>query len=177
LRRLHFLLFLATCALWYSTKKLVNTVGQTAERQSRAYVYVEKTRIKRIGDEWQIRFRLKNLGQTPAHSVSVAYAVGAVDCPKDKAAEPPVPGAPEDIGSVGPIGNFFEMVVDAFPIQNATEDELRNGTKAIYLVGTVTYDTVFAKGFTTNFRYHVGGDIGWEGPGEMDADETGNDVT
>src|SRR5262245_42063031 len=72
------LLFLATFALWYSTKKLVDGASQTAERQLRAYVYVVKTKIKRIGHEWEIRFRLKNFAQTPAHYVSVAYAVVAV---------------------------------------------------------------------------------------------------
>ena len=57
---------------------------------------------------------------------------------------------------------------------NATEDELENCSKAIYLVGKISYDTVFAKGLTTDFCYRVGGDMGWDGPGQMNADETGN---
>lgn len=173
-------LFLATCALWYSTKKLVDGASQTAELQLRAYVYVVKTKIKRMGHEWEIRFRLKNFGQTPAHYVRVAYAAKAVAWSNGKAAAP-VPHEPdeqdefEDLGSVGPISDFFEMV-DEFQL-NATEDELKNCTKAIYLVGKISYDTVFARGLTTNFRYRVGGDMGWDGSGEMNADETGNHAT
>ena len=69
---------------------------------------------------------------------------------------------------------YFEKE-DELPFKDATLEEIKNRTKAIYLLGTITYETVFGKPFYTNFRYYVGGDITWEA-GEMNADEEGNDA-
>jgi hypothetical protein len=75
---------------------------------------------------------------------------------------------------MGPLTDYFAITPP--PFQGPTKAEISDASKAIYLVGTITYDTVFGRGLTTNFRYYVGGDIGWE-PGEMSADEEGNTAT
>jgi hypothetical protein len=62
------LLAIATWMLWYATARLVKGADRTAERQLRAYVFVEKTNFQSTGPQgWDIRYRIKNFGHTPAH--------------------------------------------------------------------------------------------------------------
>lgn len=81
----------------------------------------------------------------------------------------------EELGSMGPLTDHFGLTAPL--VENATLREIKDGRKAIFLVGTITYDTVFGTGFTSDFRYYVGGDMGWDGPGELNADTTGNGAT
>ena len=87
----------------------------------------------------------------------------------------PAPTEVDAIGSMAPHGDFVES---ESPINgNATAGELQNGTKAVYLVGTITYATAFdGPRRETHFRYYVGGNMPYQG-GEMYADEDGNDAT
>ena len=56
-------------------------------------------------------------------------------------------------------------------------------SKAVYLVGIISYETVFSQSpHITNFRYYIGGDAPPEPfmpgkKGELQADAEGNDAT
>jgi hypothetical protein len=91
-------------------------------------------------------------------------------------AEIPIPDDdPQSLGSIGPSGDFYDYVESLEG--TATTAELQAEIKAIYLVGIINYETVFAQNFrTTNFRFFIGGDAGCEGK-EMFADLEGNDAT
>ncbi len=82
------LLFLATFALWWSTRRLVRDAGKTAERQLRAYVYAEQVNprwhekppiycggapVTQPCEIFEIEVILKNSGQTPAR-----YAITSI---------------------------------------------------------------------------------------------------
>jgi hypothetical protein len=91
----------------------------------------------------------------------------------------PVPDSIEALGSMAPNQDFYEL---------ETADELsfnprglREAGLAVYLVGIITYDTVFdGPRRATNFRCYIGGDQGDMEEmtrGEMFADTQGNDAT
>jgi hypothetical protein len=167
------LLFVATMFLYRATKGLVAGAENTAQRQLRAYVYIEKTNFKITGSTWKITFRIRNFGQTPAHNVTLRSAACAVDWNGGNP-EIPVPANSEPLGSMAPSGDFFD---NESAIENISVDDVGNGNKAIYLVGTIEYDTIFdAPRRTTAFRYYIGGDAGCEGD-ELSADNNGNDAT
>jgi hypothetical protein len=76
-------------------------------------------------------------------------------------------GHTEDFGSMAPHGDFFEYDSEFL---NISPLDMRLGERAIYLTGTIEYDTVFEMARrVTNFRYYIGGDMGIEG-NEMYAD-------
>lgn len=168
------LLFIATLALYQATRNLVLGADRTAERQLRAYVYVEKTHLNYEKGHWEHSYRIKNFGQTPAHKVRLASRTEAVDW---KSGRPvlPKPTQVEELGSMAPNGDFFDNENKVYGA--ATEAELVKGSKAIYLVGSIRYQTVFGDlEHVTNFRYYVGGDMEYSS-GEMSADDEGNDAT
>jgi hypothetical protein len=167
------LLFVATYALFVATRNLVSGADRTAERQLRAYIYVQKTKLTFANNIWDHSFRIKNFGMTPAHNVRLVSNTEVVDW-NDGAPTIPRPTEVVVLGSMAPNGDFFdnENVIDG----NVTIAELQNETKAVFLVGVVTYDTVFGGPHQTNFRYYVGGDCAYLG-GEMYADDAGNEAT
>jgi hypothetical protein len=169
------ILCLITFMLWGATARLVRGADETAKRQLRAYVYIEKADFTFTQEDgWQINYRIKNFGQTPAHHVQLRSVLRVVDW-RDENTEIPTPDSDEALGSMAPSGDFYDYFDNIEG--EANFDEIKNGTKAIYLVGSIHYDTVFGLGpRITNFRYLIGGTVGCEGH-EMYADNTGNDAT
>jgi hypothetical protein len=170
-----FSLFIATAALAGVVVWQIREAKSSSQRQLRAYVFLEKTKIETTKGKWSIWFKIRNFGQTPAHRVVLIYTAQAVDWANNGPAQVPVLDMTEELGSMGPLTDNFELT--APPIGNAPLREIKVGGKAIYLIGTIRYDTVFHTGCTSDFRYYVGGDMGWDGPGEMNADITGNGAT
>src|SRR5580700_4128136 len=174
-----FLLFGATVALWLSTHNLVRGADKTAERQLRAYIYIEKTNLTCKNDHWELSFCIKNFGQTPAHNVIVRSGSAAVDW-NGGPASVPVPSRTDSLGSMGPQGDVFEIVPEIADTVSATRPGLENKTKALFVADTIEYTTVFGGPHRTDFRYYVGGDKGYSDAnldGKMFADKAGNDST
>jgi hypothetical protein len=164
-----------TLMLWVATTNLVKEAKSTSERQLRAYVYLEIANFKytTTGD-WEIKFRFKNFGRTPAHNVVLTSILKVVDWNGDDT-EIPIPKRKEHLGSMAPRGDFYDFQDELEG--TATLAEIKTGSKAIFLVGTIQYDIVYEPhGRITNFRYLIGGDMGGDGD-EMYADDDGNDST
>jgi len=172
-----FLLVLATILLALVVVIQLLDARLSSERQLRAYVFVEEAKISRAQDKWVITCRIRNFGQTPAHAVSLQYAAEAVVWPH--AGKPKLRTLGDDdtenLGSMGPRRGNFEKDDDV-PFTDTTFEQITSHAKAIFLHGVITYETVFGKSFSTNFRYYVGGDMDWDDDGEMNADEVGNDA-
>ena len=100
-------LWLSTNALWKAGERQQAHFVRTAERELRAYVYVEKTNIKFQGG-WNIEYRLKNFGETPAHNVRLISIAKVVDWNGGNP-EIPVPNHVETVGSMAPNGDFFDF--------------------------------------------------------------------
>jgi hypothetical protein len=173
------LLGIVTWMLWAATARLVKGGETTSRHQLRAYIYLEKTHFEHtVTGVWKINYRIKNFGQTPAHNVRILSAVKVVDW-NGGAQEIPIPSQVETVGSMAPGGDFFEFEEE--PGGSATFNEIEGGTKAIFLVGNIVYDTMFETERLTNFRYYIGGDVGCDrgrtGESEMYATSEGNDAT
>jgi hypothetical protein len=168
-------LFAATCALYRATRNLVIGADKTAERQLRAYVYVTKTKLtfNPTTGVWDHSFRIKNFGLSPAHDVRLAYKTQVIEW-NDGNLTRPAPDEAIELGSMAPSGDFFDN--DPSVDEPVTIEELRNASKAVYLNGWITYETIFGRNHRTNFCYYVGGDCPYSG-GEMYADNAGNDAT
>jgi hypothetical protein len=155
-----FLLFGATIALWWSTRRLVKGAEDTAERQLRAYVDISEVACAIVPIEGsqtgQVNaastVTIKNFGATPANSVISTprtiireYPLGSVALPPPT--RPPIearlaPGAHRTFGCP-----TEEGIVT--PVQLADWDK---GVVAIYTYGTITYDDEFRNNWIIEFR-------------------------
>jgi hypothetical protein len=137
------LLFLATVGLWYATMRLVRDARHTAERQLRAYVFVESVELITESRIVRAVLSIKNSGQTPAYDLVVYVGISSRG-----AGEIFVPPEPDDVSldklSVGPgmsisTSNQFEVP--------ATNNELLrafdNGLAVVYIYGRIDYIDAF----------------------------------
>jgi hypothetical protein len=156
----------------------LQTMQDTAERQLRAYVFIENAWYRPSGSgPYKISFRIKNFGLTPAHNIRV-YSTAALVAWNDGHLELPVPSTKDAIGSMAPNQDFCDFNAGEISFNPKA---LRSEARAVFLVGTISYDTVFGRERRrTNFRYYIGGDIGGEfvhTGDEMSAFNEGNDAT
>lgn len=178
----NYLLWKSTDKLWKAGERQLAAAQSSSERQLRAYVYLEKIPIKAFQESvtnlfkytFKVDFRVKNFGQTPAHNAVVKYTLEVVDCVDKKPTQILDPNHTRQLGSIAPLTDFYDLDDAITGIDIAA---IKDGRQAICLVGSITYDTAFAKSRVTNFRYLVGGYVGWHGDDEMSADDNGNDAT
>lgn len=184
----------ATVFLYLATRALVRGAELTAERQLRAYVLLDSASMvaaasdgtaispKRpigIGFQPLVLMGWKNYGQTPAHNVVMSGAVAIADWPLDPSKLPPVPadeGGSVDI--IGPQGTRRKLEISTKPLVLSETDyiAIRDGRKAIFAYGVVTYEDAFGKGRTTEYRQFVGGEMGIQGT-KVSAHDSGNKAT
>lgn len=109
-----FLLFLATLALWWSTRRLVQGADRNAERQLRAYVFVVplSTYFLYDGENCQvtITFAMKNTGQTPAYQLTTFSEIRNLMVPTAEKLETPSALGNEAAVSIGPGGQIESTV-------------------------------------------------------------------
>jgi len=149
---------------------------KSSERQLRAYVFVDDTEFSwsRSGKEWGAQFSYRNAGSTPAYDVVVKSGL-ALHRVSD-----PEPAWKIDntfpIGLIGPNGDkfwdeaFFDEVVPGY---HSLRGMLKGGTHEVFLYGRIDYVDEFDQPRWTEFRYSVGGELGYE-DFEMSACREGN---
>lgn len=150
--------------------------------QLRAYVFLEDAKIKITdfgssegGTKWIASYVVKNAGVTPAHKVKVLDIITVENWFPDKL---PVPTSDDYLGSMAPGGDFIDSDSDelvTLPDDNKAITS-KTATKAIFLVGRITYQDVFRFTHTTNFCFYWKGPVGDE-PVQMTAYDEGNDST
>jgi hypothetical protein len=159
----------------------VRGAERTAQRQLRAYIYIQETKLTfNAQNRWDHSFKIKNFGSTPAHNVQLRSKTKVVNWNNREAGKPKVTDALVlPLGSMAPNGDSFEedpvieQLAGGRVIQPA--DLQQNSTEAIFMVGSVTYRTIFDETVRTDFCYYVGGDRSYLG-GEMYAYPKGNDA-
>ena len=155
-----FLLFLATVALWLSTRSLVRDAGSTSRRQLRAYLFIDDTRRTRRGDgdPWEVHLQIKNSGQTPAYKVRVFADYRFVDKGDADAFGFPPPiggGAPSDLGPSQPL-----LVTKRIPeLAGQLWDDFKAGRKVLYVWGRIEFVDAF--GAKRWVRFRLGQDGGY----------------
>jgi hypothetical protein len=128
-------LFIATILLWMSTRRAgeeqIAQLRASSERQLRAYVYLENAYFKDGAEGWEIKYKIKNFGQTPAHSVRTSEIAQVVNWEGPSTQIPTPHLEPIMLGSMAPMGDYFENDADLEGV--ATLEEIQSGVKAIYL--------------------------------------------
>ena len=115
---------------------------RNGRRQLRAYVFVENAWAKRTADkdEWNVRYRVRNTGATPAYKTRVTDIAKAID---RSMPELPTPIETEYFGTIAQNGDFIDQESDS--VSGITDEELSSGTKTIYLVGRIDYRDAFGQ--------------------------------
>ena len=136
----------ATGFLWLSTRNLVIDAKQTAERQLRAYVFVQPTQTNITDDTISIRYVFQNTGQTPAYDVRHASKLEILP-------EPLPPGfkfvSPTNFIGGNSLGNGVPFGGEARVMFAGHPGSLKRESKRIYLVVIVKYIDTFKQERTT----------------------------
>jgi hypothetical protein len=157
-----FLLFNATIALWWSTRRLVRGAEKTAERQLRAYVGILSGHLAvEIIDGIMVpkaTLRIRNFGQTPAYDVSCNAGIeNASNFSKTRRKLNPVSGK----SIIFPQSDQRAMFSGEF------NEPPGQGKISTFIFGCITYKDAFRQRRRTNFRF-----TGHYTPGNTRADLT-----
>lgn len=154
-------LAVATCFLWWSTRKLVQATEAHGTRQLRAYVSLEKASVSVVnliegGKGIMVQVELKNYGQTPAYSFSTwihARVRHRDDVPFGEAKPPN-----EKNGSsiIGPGSSAHMHLV--FSVNESELIEIQANTKRAFVWGGADY-----KDFSNVARRFVFRDVNAQG--------------
>lgn len=144
------LLFFATAALWWSTRRLVKGADMTAKKELRAYLGVSGEVSFITPNHIRASVELLNTGKTPAHNVTY-FIDGAIRIPtenkifeegiQDPRKAPLVPGATRTLGYEFPNVSDVDM------------ESLRKDEKVIFIWGSVKYVDIFGETQLLSFRY------------------------
>jgi hypothetical protein len=145
-------LWIFTAFLWGSTRRLVRSAEDTAERQLRAYVFIEPDQLtlalEQSGDTGTlaVRYVTTNTGQTPAHEISGLSELRIMPhpLPTDFVIKTPEIGEEHKHPfTLGPHDKFFGGPT--------TQYRRLNNDEGYYLLVIVTYRDAFGKPRTTKF--------------------------
>jgi hypothetical protein len=160
-------------------RRLRQTIGvmhDTAERQLRAYVNVRGGKVLNVNtpDARVVQVAVQNFGQTPAHSVRFWLGVGLREVPLKSSLGVPPASLPlaSDVLAPG-LPSTMEVSVPALSLWE--EDQLQQGTGAIYAFGQVRYIDIFNQERITHIQLRCGGKN--LDRGLMSADVEGNSAT
>jgi hypothetical protein len=201
-KRGEWLMFIATVALVVVTWMLVIGANRNAERQLRAYVLIERTRVVSAAAGGAIMLRdrdashggepmeiqaghqpmaiitFKNFGQTPAHNVEYFGNVAVVPWPIRQKDLPALDGGGTS-EIIGPGGTRHKQELFSGQFRPLTAQEfadLKNGTVALVFFGEIRYVDAFDQNRVTRYRVFCGGEMGVRGL-ELSAHDEGNSYT
>jgi hypothetical protein len=138
----------ATIFLARATNRLVSGADSTAQRQLRAYVMADIGDIRlRENHALETMIYLKNFGQTPAYDVK-SWVDMRVGNPNNPPFAQRLPF--EQITMIGP-GSKFIIGPDRISISAEVPNQIKNGTKVIFVWGETSYRDAF--GHRWVYRY------------------------
>ncbi len=128
----------------------------TAEQELRAYVASTSAKLKYFGSlPIELAVEFQNSGSTPAKDVETRVSFSLVDYfPKQKL----IAIGPEPRGAYVLPGGVYTVFLTGQLLSGQTIQQLKAGTKALYVFGSVDYLDVFEKRCRTEFRYICGGE-------------------
>jgi hypothetical protein len=150
-----FLLFAATLALWWSTRRLVKSGENTAKRQLRAYIVatIKGCDVPETSDGiFTFHLAIKNTGQTPAHELKVISRTDIFDYPFTEDFDFSIPNM--DNPSVSLLG-AQEVTGSESRSEPMTSESWRhilnkNSGKRLCTYGTIRYHDIFEDPQHTN---------------------------
>lgn len=145
-------LFVATWFLWLATRGLVSGADRTAERQLRAYVFVQAQNIHISDDTIAVRYEFRNTGQTPAYNVRHAGKLEILPSPLPADF---VIVSPTDLGGGNSLGNGVPYAGESKILYTGTPAALKVDKTRIYLIVIVKYFDAFKRERTTRLAVSV----------------------
>jgi hypothetical protein len=136
-----------------ATRDAVKLAEDTAKRQLRAYVFVNKAEIRVISanQPLQVLIEIKNAGQTPAYRLRASLQAFVTAFPLADFPALPPPGRASDLGP------HSEVFVGPTPLAIVLSPEhwqaFVAGEWAFYAHGTITYADAFGEPRVTDFRF------------------------
>lgn len=169
------LLFIATMALWLATQRLVRGADQTAERQLRAYLGLDKMGFRSEGYFAQYEVGFRNFGTTPANNVRIRLDTDLRDADDDR---------PFTIGpgfqSYGPLSPTQVTVALADENREFDTEEwasIYSGSRILYVFGEVLYEDCFNRTRTLKFRLRTEARFDSAKRGQLKFCPNGNEAT
>ena len=159
-------LMVFTGKLWRATNRLVKGADDTARRQLRAYVTVDKAQIAGLGDG-QVpvaHLIIKNAGQTPAYKLTGIGCI-ATGISWETLLPPSTQNGPLEMthSSLGP-GCIADQFHSAPRKLNPGDmDALLDGSTTIFVYGEIHYRDTFDVEHFIEYRFQVGGTVGIRG--------------
>jgi hypothetical protein len=172
------LLFVATFALWWSTRRLVKGADKNAERQLRAYIFSEETTLSDIeaGKHPSALINVKNSGLTPGTDVTAWAGITVAEFPLKteltQATEEFMKTASRR--TVSPGGTFKLDTKWGQPLADFHLSLMKDGAAAIFIWGEINYLDVFGEKRVCGFRMYYGGDTGMRDDRHPTSDIKGN---
>jgi hypothetical protein len=144
------LLFIATMALWWATQRLVRGADQTAERQLRAYLGLDKMGFRSESYFAQYEVGFRNFGTTPANNVRIRLDTDLRDATDDR----PFTIGPnfQSYGPLSPTQVTVALADEDREFDTEEWDSIYNGSKVLYVFGEVLYDDCFNRTRSLKFR-------------------------
>jgi hypothetical protein len=170
-------LWLATNRLWSAGERQLLHLGDTAERQLRAYVMPDHVmaKVMRIGHAPEVEVKLRNAGQTPAYNVSNSMTYGFRVVHDNRVPEFDWGTALLSKATVAPNGEFF-VLSGTEQLRAITQDGINaitNGKVVFVVWGEVRYTDAFGNQRTTKYKYILNAHSGLR-EGRMMAARDGN---
>jgi len=152
----------ATAALWYATKKLVKGAEETARRQLRAYVGVQRCWQKGIANRPRFEIIFENFGQTPAKNglYWVALTISTYENPNDIPIE--VQNPAEKGTFELPPGAAFTVDINRngeVSVPNDLSDAFNKKEIAVYVFGRLDFVDAFGDKQWLVFRHRFAVDV------------------
>jgi hypothetical protein len=179
------LLSFVTLMLWGATVRLVRGSEKTAQRQLRAYVFVEKAVVTHLDDNEgtpEAIVTIKNFGQTPAYRLVNLTCLALCRYPApahiEIAMEQDVVTGLTARTDMGP-GHFQTAAVSTDLERSFTKEEMQglaSGECVFYVYGEVRYEDAFGNQQFTRYRLMTGGPAGVRG-GQLATCQEGNEAT
>ena len=174
-----FFLGVATFFLVIVVLGQVKDARESSERQLRAYVFITAAKIHDFGIQSPIKAQIiiKNSGQTPAYNLVPWIGITIEYFPLTATLQRPGEGMKQSRASLGPGTERQLSVTAGRPLTPIEIDDIKAGTKAIYIHGEAIYCDTFKRERFIRFRLMYGGGAGIAPEGAMTHCEEGNETS
>jgi hypothetical protein len=146
------LLTVVTALLWWATRRLVKGAEDTAERQLRAYLFIDEAQLIVSDAAATVASTIRNFGQTPAKRIRNTARITIQPAAYPFAFEPlehvdapgnAMLGPRTHLNSTQPV----QYPQDGYPLLALLE----SGATTVYFQSLITYEDFFGKTRTTNY--------------------------
>lgn len=132
--------------------------ANTAERQLRAYLFVEDVRRwrRKVGDPWMIELKIKNFGQTPAYRVTLVIETQFIDASAEKSFVPPAPTYEVSVTDLAP-GHTQTTQQDIPGLSGQIWNDFKAYQIVIFFWGRIDFVDAYGRKRWIRFRLYQNG--------------------